>query len=134
MLKTFILTISMILVASCNSSKTPTANTDTTSKTIVLTDSSRKELVNALDDIIKSNAKPDDVTISAKFVKQGNYDNGDSYITIKTKDSTLTLINPMPLKEEEITKLKRDGNNVTLTYSSSDKTVKFLAADYQTEN
>lgn len=39
----------------------------------------------------------------------------------------------MPLKEDAIAKLKKDGNNVTLTYNSSDKKVKFLAADYEPE-
>jgi hypothetical protein len=34
--------------------------------------------------------------------------------------------------EEEIAKFKKDGNNVTVTYRSSDKKVKFAAADFET--
>lgn len=130
--KSSICILGIILCSSCNNSKTQSETQDTTSATIKLTDSSRAKLINALDTLVTSNSRPDDITISAKFINQGKYDNGDSYITVKTKnDSLVTLINPMPLSESDIVLLKKDGDNITLTYSSSDKTVKFLAADYE---
>lgn len=124
----------VVLTISCDSStKTQTKSIDTTTKTIVLTDTSEAKLLNELSDIAKSNSSPDDITISVRFIKQGKYNNGDYYIAVKTNDSTLTLINPMPLKDNDIAKLKKDGNNITLTYNSSTKTVKFLAAEYENE-
>ena len=124
----------LIFVVSCDSQRTETTIKDTTSKTIKLTDSSRTKLVNALEDIIKSNATPGDTTITGKFVNQGKYDNGDFYITITTDGSTITLTNPMsPLKDDEIAKLKKNGNNITLTYNSSDQTVKFLSVNYESK-
>jgi hypothetical protein len=125
----------LIFLASCNSSETENQNptVDTTTHTIKLTDSSRAKLENALGDIIKSNASPGDTTISGRYVNQGKYNSGDFYITIKTKDSTMALINLSQLKDDDIAKLKKDGDNITVTYNQSDKTVKFLAADYEQE-
>lgn len=97
-----------------------------------LTDSSREKLIGMLDTVIASNASPDDTTISARFISQGKRENGDSYITLKTEnDSLVVLIDPMPYSDEEIAKFKKDGNNITVTYSAPDKKVKFIAADYE---
>ncbi len=85
-----------------------------------------------LDTVIASNASPDDTTISGRFINQGKRDNGESYITLKTEnDSLVVLTDPMPFSEEEIAKFKKVGNNVTVTYRSSDKKVKFAAADFE---
>ena len=98
-----------------------------------LTDSSREKLIGMLDTVIASNASPDDTTISGRFVNQGKGENGDFYITIKTEnDSLVVLTDPMPFSEEEIAKFKKNGNNVTVTYRTSDKKVKFAAADFET--
>lgn len=123
----------LIYLASCNTSITNDTTIDTTTHTIKLTDTTKEKLVDALGDIIKSNASPGDTTISGHYVTQGKYDNGDFYITIKSNDSTVTLINLSPLKDDEISKLKKNGHNITLTFNQSDKTVKFLAAKYEPE-
>ena len=131
--KTYLLFLCLFFLASCNNAKTQNTNVDTTTHTIKLTDSSKAKLENALDDIVKSNASPGDTTISGRYVNQGKYDKGDFYINIKADDSTITLINLSPLKDDEIAKLKKNGDNITVTYNQSDKTVKFLVADYEQE-
>ena len=86
-----------------------------------------------MDTLVTSNSSPDDTTITGRFINQGKFENGDSYITVKTKnDSIMILIDPMtPLEPTEIVRLKKDGDNITLTYRESHKTVKFLATDYE---
>ena len=132
--KTSIYTLGAILLISCNNIKSEAETKDATTKTFKLTDSSRAKLINALDSIAISNSDPDDITISGRFINQGKYDRGEYYLTIETeKDSSLILINPMPLKETEISKLKKVGDNITLTYSQSSKTVKFLVTNFDPE-
>jgi hypothetical protein len=132
--KIYPLFLCLIFFASCNSktqSQSPTI--DTTTHTIKLTDSSRAKLENALDDIVKSNASPGDTTISGRYVNQGKDNNGDFYITIKASDNTITLINLSPLKDDDIARLKKNGDNITVTYNQSDKTIKFLATQNEPE-
>ncbi|HEX7457531.1 MAG TPA: hypothetical protein VF301_03765 [Ginsengibacter sp.] len=46
--------------------------------------------------MVTSNSSPDDTTITGRFINQGKFENGDSYITVKTKnDSIMILIDPM---------------------------------------
>ena len=131
--KNIIILLGLILLASCKNTQNNTETNNTSNKTVVLTDSSRAKLKSALEDVITSNSSSDDITIDAKFVNQ-MYDNGNSYITVKTGDeSSITLTNPMPLDETDISKLKKEGGNITLTYSASNKTVKFLAVNYEPE-
>ena len=132
--KIYPLFLCLVFLASCSSktqSQSPTV--DTTTHTIKLTDSSREKIANALEDIIKSNASPSDTTISGRYVNQGKNDSGDFYITIKTTDSTITLINLSPLKDDEIAKLKKNDDNITVTYNQSDKTIKFLETQNEPE-
>ena len=130
--KIHLLLLCLIPLVACNSkTQSPIPSIDTTTHTIKLTDSSKAKIENALYDIIKSNASPGDTTISGRYVNQGKNDSGDFYITIKTNDSTITLINLSPLKDDDIGKLKKNGDNITVTYNQSDKRVKFLAADYE---
>jgi hypothetical protein len=123
----------LIFLASCNSSATQNTGIDTSTHIIKLTDSSKAKLENALDDLIKSNTSLGDTIISGRFVNQRKYDNGDFYITIKADNNTINLLNPMPLRDDEIAKLKKDGNNITLSYNSFDKTVKFLSTQNEPE-
>jgi hypothetical protein len=128
--------LGIILLASCNNSSSQTDSVTPLARIAVkLDDSSRSKLLSALDSVVESNSAPDDITISGRFISQGKYENGDNYIIVSIKsDSSITLINPLgPLKDGEITKLKKEGNNITLTYSASDKKVKFLAAEYESE-
>jgi hypothetical protein len=129
---TFVLLLISVLLVSCKNSKNKTITSDTTSKTVILTDSSRAELIRMLDTVVKSNSKKGDITIDARFISQGTKENGDSYITLKTKNDSLIVLNdPMPLKEGEIAKLKKEGNNITVTYNASDKKVKFIATEFE---
>lgn len=133
--KNNILILGVFLLASCKNNQNGTATLDTNSKAVVvLTDSSKAKLADALEGIITSNSSPDDISINAKFIDQGRDSKRGSWLTIKTEnDSIVTLINPMALNETDIAKLKKDGNNITLTYTASDKTVKFLMANYEPE-
>lgn len=132
--KIYPLFLCLFFLASCNSkTQSQSPIVDTTTHTIKLTDSSKAKLENALKDIIKSNTSPGDTTISGRYINQEKYNNGDFYITIKTKDSTITLINLSSLKDDEITKLKKSGDNITLTYNQSNKTVKFLSTQNELE-
>jgi hypothetical protein len=124
----------LLLITSCNNSQTRNITVDSTSTTFIVTDSSREKLVNALGDIIKSHSGPNDISVTGQFIKQGKYENGDAYLTMKTGDSTITLLNLMfPLKENEIGKLKKNGNNLTVTFDSVNKKVKFLSVLFEQE-
>ena len=39
----------------------------------------------------------------------------------------MTLVNLAPLKDDEITNLKKSGDNMTATFNRADKTIKFLS-------
>jgi hypothetical protein len=128
--------LGLIFLVSCDGPKSQNRNPAVDTKkshTIKLTDSSRAKLQNALADIVKSNASSGDTTISGRYVNQGKYDNGNYYITIRTNETSVTLINLSLLKDDEISKLKKNGDNITVSYSQSDKTVRLLSADYETE-
>jgi hypothetical protein len=123
----------LFFLASCNTSNKQDPIVNTTTHTIKLTDSSRKKLITALEDIIITNARTGDTTISGKFVNQGKNDKGN-FITVQTNDRKITLVNLLPLKEGEIGKLKRSGDNITVTYNQSNNTVKFLATLYEPQH
>ena len=132
-LKTYPLTFCVIFFASCNNSTIQNRTIDTTTHTTKVTDSAKAKLINALNDIIKSNASIGDTTINGRYVNQGKYNNGDFYITIKTIDSTITLINLSLLKDDEISRLKKNGDNISVTYNQSNKTIKFLSTQNEPE-
>ncbi len=125
--------LGVIILVSCNSAATKTANVDTTTKIIKLTDSSRKAVVNALEDIVNSNATEGNTTISGRFVSQKKFSTGEFYIFIKVGDSTIRLINLTPLKDDEIAKLKKEGNNITVMYNDIDRKIKYLAEVFEPE-
>ncbi len=127
---TYIL-LGVILLVSCNSGATKTTNVDTSTKIIKLTDSSRKVVLNTLEDIVKSNSAQGDTTISGRFVSQKKFGAGELYIFIQIGDSTVQLINSAPLKDDEIAKLKKEGNNITVTYNAADKKIKFLSEEFE---
>jgi hypothetical protein len=130
--KNSIYIIGIVVLVSCKNSNNHAINIDTTAKSIRLTDSSRAGLTRILDTVVKSNSNPDDITIKARFVNQGKNKNGDSYITLMVNaDSLIVLTNPMPFREGEIAKFIKVGNNITVTYSVSDKKVKLLAAHFE---
>jgi len=128
--KSGIYILGIMLLISCRNAKHQTG--DRVRIVGRLTDSSREKLIDMMDTVIASNASPDDTTISARFINQGIRENGESYITLKTEnDSLVVLTDPMPFSEGEIAKFKKEGNNVTVTYRSSDRKVKFAAADFE---
>ncbi|HVY76328.1 MAG TPA: hypothetical protein VG890_15975 [Puia sp.] len=103
----------LFLAVSCNSISRQTASTDS-AITIRLTDSAKDKMVDTIDSAIESNASPNDTTLSARFIRQETKGDGNVYITVQANDSILTLINLLPLKDDEISKLKKRGNNITL--------------------
>jgi hypothetical protein len=125
--------IGCFLLISCESnSKNTTKKTPDSknSNAIIVRDSTSKAyLVGILDSSIKSIDKP--VTITGKFIKQEKYDDENYFLYIKTNDSVLILNNKMPLEEDDIKKLKKEGNNLTVIYSKNDQTIKFLSEDYE---
>ena len=131
--KSDVFTLCIVALVSCKNPGHPTPKPDTTATTFLLTDSSKAALIKELDTIVASNSASDDITVDARFVDQGKDKNGNAYITLLLKgQKSITLNNPMPpFKPEEIAKLKKKGDNITVTYSNSDKKVKFLAADFE---
>ncbi len=121
----------VFFASSCHSQKGDVNDKKLMSTTIKLDDSSRKFLINALTAIVDSNASADDVSIDAAFVSQGKLDDNNDYLILKKNDSIIKLINPMPLREEDIHKLKKEGDNISLTYRASTRKISLLFEKFE---
>lgn len=122
--------ITYLVDASCNDTRSKLDKKVITSDSINLNDSSAERITNSLQDILQDNANTDDTTISGHFERQWQNQDGEQLISLKIGDTTITLINLTPLKEDEIRNLKKDGPNITVTYRTLDKKVTLLIANY----
>jgi len=122
----------LTIFISCNDSKIHTKETGDSAQTITLTDSSREGVVKVMDSLIALSTEPGDTIISAEFVRQWQDNDGIYYLTVKmANDGLIVLTNPTPLDQHLISKLKKHGDNLILSYSLLDQTINRLGTVWE---